>query len=149
MNYKLFCTYILLTMLNGCMCVETVNNRPEGPRSVTLNSGLRYTILQEAQEGSPIAQEGKLITVHYEGWINKNDQLGEKFDSSVDRKQPFKFVLGIGQVIQGWDKGVVGMRVGEKRRLFIPAQLAYGSRGAGNLIPPNAALIFDVELLAA
>lgn len=150
MNYKLFYTYILLTTLNGCMSVETVNNRPEGPKSVTLNSGLRYTILQEAQEGSPIAQEGKLITVHYEGWLDEGDgQQGKKFDSSVDRKQPFKFVLGIGQVIQGWDKGVVGMRVGEKRRLFIPAQLAYGSRGAGNIIPPNAALIFDVELLAA
>jgi FKBP-type peptidyl-prolyl cis-trans isomerase len=149
MNYKLLSTYILLTTLNGCMGVETVEKRPEGPKSVTLNSGLRYIILQEAPEGSPIAQEGKLITVHYTGWLNQNDELGQKFDSSVDRNQPFKFVLGIGQVIQGWDKGVVGMKVGEKRRLFIPAQLAYGNRGAGNIIKPNAALIFDVELLAA
>lgn len=149
MNYKLFCTYILLTTLNGCMCVETDNHTSEGPKSVTLNSGLRYTVLQEAPESNPVAQEGKTITVHYTGWLDKDGQPGQKFDSSVDRKQPFKFVLGVGQVIQGWDKGVLGMKVGEKRRLFIPAQLAYGSRGAGNLIPPHAALIFDVELLAA
>lgn len=149
MNHKLLCIYILLTTLNGCMCVEKVDNRPEGPRSVTLNSGLRYTVLQEAPEGSPVAQEGKLITVHYIGWLATQDgQPGQEFDSSVARKQPFKFVLGIGQVIQGWDKGVLGMKVGEKRRLFIPAQLGYGSRGAGNIIPPHAALIFDVELLA-
>ncbi len=148
MPYKLICTCILLTTLNGCMCVETVKNRPEGPKSVTLNSGLRYIILQEAKDESPIAQEGRAVTVHYTGWLDENGQQGKKFDSSVDRQQPFKFVLGIGQVIQGWDKGVVGMKVGEKRRLFIPSNLAYGSRGAGNIIPPNAALIFDVELLA-
>lgn len=92
---------------------------------------------------SAVATPGELVRVHYTGWLED----GTKFDSSVDRNQPFEFPLGAGYVIQGWDKGVDGMRVGGIRRLFIPAQYGYGSRGAGDVIPPNATLIFEVQLL--
>jgi len=108
-------------------------------------SGLEYEVLQEGTGASPKA--GQAVTVHYTGWLDNKGKPGTKFDSSVDRGQPFTFVLGIGQVIKGWDEGVADMKVGEKRRLTIPATLAYGARGAGGLIPPNATLIFDVELL--
>lgn len=104
--------------------------------------------LQEGDKNAPIAQKGDTVTVHYTGWLQKDDgQLGNKFDSSVDRGNPFSFPLGAGYVIKGWDLGVEGMRVGEKRRLTIPAHLGYGAHGAGAVIPGNATLIFDVELL--
>lgn len=105
-------------------------------------SGLSYEDTKVGEGASP--QKGQTVTVHYTGWLQQNDQ---KFDSSVDRGQPFSFVIGEGQVIPGWDEGVATMKVGGKRKLTIPADLAYGARGAPGAIPPNATLIFDVELL--
>lgn len=96
------------------------------------------------------AVAGKPVVVHYTGWLydpSKPEGKGKKFDSSVDRGSPFSFPLGAGRVIQGWDKGVAGMKVGGKRTLIIPPDMGYGSRGAGGVIPPNAALMFHVELL--
>lgn len=90
------------------------------------------------------AQAGNTVDVHYTGWLTD----GSKFDSSVDRGKPFSFELGAGRVIQGWDRGVAGMKVGGKRKLTIPPDLGYGARGAGNVIPPGATLVFEVELLA-
>ena len=101
------------------------------------------------------ARAGRQVTVHYTGWLWEADAAapeggrnGEKFDSSKDRGQPFDFTLGAGQVIAGWDQGVAGMKVGGKRRLLIPASLGYGARGAGGVIPPNATLLFEVDLLS-
>ena len=96
------------------------------------------------------AEPGFNVTVHYTGWLYDEkaaDHKGKKFDSSLDRKEPFKFDLGAGQVIQGWDEGFAGMKIGGKRTLVIPSEMGYGARGAGGAIPPNATLIFDVELL--
>ena len=108
----------------------------------TTASGL---IIETLATGSgPTAKSGDKVSVHYTGWLTN----GTKFDSSRDRNEPFNFRLGAGQVIPGWDEGVAGMQPGGKRRLTVPAQLAYGSRGAGGVIPPNAVLIFEVELLA-
>jgi FKBP-type peptidyl-prolyl cis-trans isomerase len=110
-----------------------------------LPSGLKYTDTQLGTGDEAV--RGKRVTVHYTGWLYDNGAKGRKFDSSVDRGEPFSFNLGAGQVIPGWEQGVAGMRVGGKRTLIIPANLGYGARGAGGVIPPNATLIFDVELL--
>lgn len=116
----------------------------------TLPSGLQYEIVTPAKDGAASPQKGKVVTVHYTGWLADKDGnpiMDKKFDSSVDRGTPFSFVIGMGQVIRGWDEGVATMKVGEKRRLIIPAELGYGARGAGAAIPPHATLVFDVELL--
>lgn len=104
-------------------------------------TGLQSEVLQAGQ--GPQAQKGQIARVHYTGWLTD----GTKFDSSLDRGEPFEFPLGAGHVIRGWDEGVAAMRVGDKVRLTIPPELGYGPRGAGGVIPPNATLIFEVELL--
>jgi len=131
-------------LLAGCDKPSVEHEGNKVTRTKT-NSGLEYEIIKEGAGASP--QKGQKVTVHYTGWLDDNGKPGSKFDSSVDRKQPFTFMIGMGQVIKGWDEGVMTMKIGEKRRLIIPAQLGYGARGAGVVIPPNATLIFDVELL--
>lgn len=112
----------------------------------TTPSGLQY---EDTVTGSGAeAAKGNNVAVHYTGWLYNNGVAGAKFDSSKDRGQPFRFSLGGGQVIRGWDEGVAGMKVGGTRRLVIPPDLGYGTRGAGGVIPPNATLLFEVELLA-
>ena len=107
--------------------------------------GLKYTDTKIGDGAT--AKAGNKVTVNYTGWLNENGAKGKKFDSSLDRNQPFQFTLGAHQVIAGWDEGVAGMKVGGKRTLIIPPELGYGARGAGGAIPPNDTLIFDVDLL--
>ncbi|MEQ1487821.1 MAG: FKBP-type peptidyl-prolyl cis-trans isomerase [Methylotenera sp.] len=151
----------LLNTLLACACVVTLN---------ACNAQTTTTSNQASTQGKPAmtttitelqkidtqvgtgreAEPGFNVSVHYTGWLfdaAAKDNKGKKFDSSVDRGQPFNFGLGQGQVIQGWDEGFAGMKVGGKRTLVIPSEMGYGARGAGGAIPPNAVLIFDVELL--
>lgn len=119
----------------------TVPMLAQGATKVTKPDGL---VMEDVKVGTGAeAKAGQKVSVHYTGWLTN----GTKFDSSVDRGRPFEFNLGGGQVIKGWDEGVAGMKVGGKRKLTIPPQLGYGARGAGAVIPPNATLVFDVELL--
>ena len=112
---------------------------------IEMPNGLKYTDTKTGDGAA--ATSGNKVSVHYTGWLYNNGAKGAKFDSSVDRGQPFQFTLGARQVIAGWDEGVAGMKVGGKRTLIIPPELGYGARGAGGVIPPNATLMFDVELL--
>jgi FKBP-type peptidyl-prolyl cis-trans isomerase len=112
---------------------------------IEMPNGLKYTDTKTGDGAA--ATPGNKVSVHYTGWLYNNGAKGTKFDSSVDRGQPFQFTLGAHQVIAGWDEGVAGMKVGGKRTLIIPPELGYGARGAGGVIPPNATLMFDVELL--
>jgi FKBP-type peptidyl-prolyl cis-trans isomerase FkpA len=127
---------ILLPMLALVSC-----KKESSMSKVTTPSGLVY---EDVKVGSgPEAKAGQTVVVHYTGWLTN----GQKFDSSKDRNEPFEFHLGAGEVIKGWDEGVQGMKVGGVRKLTIPSQLGYGEQGAGGVIPPNATLLFDVELL--
>jgi len=120
---------------------KTMEGTAVDENEVTTESGLKYVDYTVGDGASP--KEGDMVTVHYTGSLTD----GTKFDSSVDRGQPFQFKIGLGQVIKGWDEGVMSMAIGGKRKLIIPPELGYGSRGAGGVIPPNATLLFDVELL--
>jgi len=135
----------LVFWVSACAKKETQNQAESAGGAsagmVTTSSGLQYQVLKEGN--GAVAKAGQTVSVHYTGWLTN----GNKFDSSVDRGKPFQFTLGAGQVIRGWDDGVAGMKVGEKRKLTIPPGLGYGERGAGGVIPPNATLVFDVELL--
>jgi len=112
----------------------------------TTASGLKIEDTKVGTGASP--KTGQTCVMHYTGWLYVNGAKGQKFDSSVDRKEPFEFQIGRGMVIKGWDEGVASMKVGGKRTLIIPPELGYGARGAGGVIPPNATLLFEVELLA-
>jgi FKBP-type peptidyl-prolyl cis-trans isomerase FkpA len=137
MRRKLYVAAMIL--LAACLMAPTLSCAKE--KKVTTPSGLKY---EDIRVGTgPEAKAGQTVTVHYTGWLTD----GKKFDSSVDRNEPFVFHLGAHEVIAGWDEGVQGMKVGGKRKLTIPPNLGYGARGAGGVIPPNATLIFDVELL--
>ena len=120
-------------------------------KEIKLEKNITSLIIKDTVLGNGRqAEKGLAVTVHYTGWLydpSKSDGKGTKFDSSVDRHEPFVFFLGAGQVIQGWDQGFEGMKVGGKRTLIIPPHMGYGAYGAGGVIPPNATLIFDVELL--
>lgn len=138
----------LITTLSACTkkspeTAQVAGNDGAAPVSAELTSASELKIEDLSEGKGDEVASGKTVTVHYTGWLTN----GKKFDSSVDRNTPFKFILGVGQVIQGWDKGVAGMKVGGKRRLTIPSNLAYGDRGAGGTIPPKATLVFEVELL--
>jgi peptidylprolyl isomerase len=120
---------------------HTIQSTPSQKGTVTLPSGLQYT---DKKIGTgPTPQTGQTVLVHYTGTLED----GKKFDSSYDRGEPIRFVLGVGQVIKGWDEGLKTMQVGGQRQLTIPSELAYGAHGAGNIIPPHATLLFDVELV--
>ena len=139
-------TIVLLVavLLTACSSSQAPRTFPGEPGTAVVEktaSGLEYIDLVPGTGVSP--ESGKKVTVHYSGYLMD----GKKFDSSVDRKEPFSFIIGTGQVIKGWDEGVMSMKVGGKRKLVIPSELGYGMRGAGGVIPPNAQLIFDVELL--
>lgn len=131
----------LMAIVALTLAVGVGGSMAESNQEVTTPSGLKY--VDQTVGTGDVAVVGKNVSVHYTGWLEN----GKKFDSSVDRGQPFSFPLGAGRVIKGWDEGVQGMKVGGKRKLTIPSDLGYGSRGAGGVIPPNATLIFDVELL--
>ena len=126
--------------------VSTTASAQTAGKTMTTASGLQIIDSVAGTGASPKA--GQTCVMHYTGWLYENGQKGKKFDSSVDRNEPFEFPIGKGRVIAGWDEGVASMKVGGKRTLIIPPQLGYGARGAGGVIPPNATLMFDVELLA-
>ena len=134
-------TFISAALIMMGTLAPMVSEGAAGPKEVTTPSGLKY---EDIKVGTgDVAETGKTVSVHYTGTLTN----GTKFDSSKDRGQPFDFPLGGGRVIKGWDEGVKGMKVGGVRKLTIPPELGYGSRGAGGVIPPNATLVFEVELL--
>ena len=141
---KIF-TFIALLMFTSLpQSIELVNEE----KGKMQDKEIKELIITDNKVGEGReAEKGLTVTVHYTGWLYEKGEKTSKFDSSVDRREPFSFVLGVGQVIKGWDQGVSGMQVGGSRTIIIPSDMGYGSRGAGNVIPPNSDLIFDVELI--
>jgi peptidylprolyl isomerase len=139
-----FATALALAVI-GATIMSDESNAQSAAKAVTTSSGLQTIDNKVGAGASP--KSGQTVTVHYTGWLYENGAKGKKFDSSVDRNEPFEFPIGQGRVIRGWDEGVATMKIGGKRTLIIPPALGYGVRGAGGAIPPNATLIFDVELL--
>jgi peptidylprolyl isomerase len=137
------CTTIALAIGSTAVLNTAMAQSPAKP--VTTSSGLQIIDTKVGTGASP--RQNQTAVVHYTGWLYTNGAKGAKFDSSVDRGQPFEFPVGQGRVIKGWDEGVATMKIGGKRTLIVPPQLGYGARGAGSAIPPNATLMFDVELL--
>lgn len=145
-------TATLLALSVGCGVTNVALASPAKQEKTTMtNTEITQLVKTDSKVGTgKEAVNNKLVFVHYTGWLydpKAAKNRGAKFDSSVDRGQPFDFLLGAGQVIKGWDQGVAGMKVGGQRTLIIPSAMAYGARGAGGVIPPNAVLVFDVELL--
>jgi peptidylprolyl isomerase len=132
---------VVMAVLFALPVIAAQELKKESGKSVTTASGLKYVDVVVGKGATPVS--GKQVKVHYTGTLEN----GKKFDSSVDRNEPFSFTIGVGQVIRGWDEGVMSMKVGGKRKLIIPSKLGYGAQGAGGVIPPNATLLFDVELL--
>ena len=132
--------------LLALLFVPSIASAQNTGKAVTTPSGLQIIDTTVGTGASP--KPGQICVMHYTGWLYENGQKGKKFDSSVDRNEPFEFPIGEHRVIAGWDEGVATMKVGGKRTLIIPPALGYGARGAGGVIPPNATLIFDVQLLA-
>ncbi|HEY9162826.1 MAG TPA: FKBP-type peptidyl-prolyl cis-trans isomerase [Desulfomonilia bacterium] len=132
---------LIIVLVIAAVLIALPASAKEEGKTVTTASGLKYIDVVAGNGASPSV--GKRVKVHYTGTLEN----GKKFDSSVDRNQPFSFIIGVGQVIPGWDEGVMTMKVGGKRKLIIPPNLGYGAKGAGGVIPPNATLLFDVELL--
>jgi peptidylprolyl isomerase len=135
----------IMTVIAGGMFASAAVQAQTAGKPMTTSSGLQIIDSKVGTGASP--KTGQTCVMHYTGWLYENGAKGKKFDSSVDRGQPFEFPIGTHRVIPGWDEGVATMKVGGKRTLIIPPQLGYGERGAGGVIPPNATLIFDVELL--
>ena len=135
----------VLTMIVGVASVPTIAAAQTAGKTMTTASGLQIIDSTVGTGASP--KPGQICVMHYTGWLYEDGKKGKKFDSSVDRNEPFEFPIGQRKVIAGWDEGVASMKVGGKRTLIIPPALGYGARGAGGVIPPNATLIFDVELL--
>ena len=133
-------------MAAEAVSIQAATAQTAGKKAMTTASGLQFTDEKIGTGAQP--KPGQTAVVHYTGWLYVNGVKGKKFDSSHDRNEPFEFPVGRGRVIKGWDEGVATMKVGGKRTLIIPPALGYGASGAGGVIPPNATLMFDLELLA-
>lgn len=145
LRFPAFLAFTAALAISGAILPNNQARAEQGSTMTTTSSGLQY---EDTVVGTGVTPKtGQTCVMHYTGWLYKDGKKGAKFDSSLDRGKPFEFPLGMGRVIKGWDEGVATMKVGGKRTLIIPPELGYGARGAGGVIPPNATLMFDVELL--